>query len=108
MPDDHEVKKIIRDAIAGMPATIQSALSNPKTSAIDRLKWVGLAIKIFQGPGGQPVTDSDVENKREAAKILKTTVPALEKIRDQHQSERLRNSAAKYLRFIASEVGSGN
>ena len=63
MPDDHEVQKIIRDAIAGMPTTIQSALSNPKTSATDRLRWVGLAIKIFQGPIGRPITDVDIENK---------------------------------------------
>jgi hypothetical protein len=39
---------------------------------------------------------------------LKTAVPALEKIRDQHQSESFRNSAAQYLRFFASEVASGN
>jgi hypothetical protein len=102
------VQKIIRDAIAGMPATIQSALSNPKTSATDRLKWVGLAINIFQGPSGRPITESDVENKSEAAKVLKAAVPALEKIRDEHQSERLRNSAAKYLRYIASEITRGN
>jgi hypothetical protein len=34
-----------------------------------------------------------------------TAVPALEKIRDEHQSERLRNAAAKYLEQIAREVG---
>jgi len=36
---------------------------------------------------------------------LKTAAPALEKIRDEHQSERLRNTAAKYLEQIAREVG---
>jgi hypothetical protein len=61
------------------------------------LRWVGLAIKIFHGP--------DVENKRKAARILKAAVPALEKIRDEHQSERLRNAAAKYLEQVAREVG---
>ena len=80
-----------------MPATIQSALSNPKTS--DRLNWVRPAIRIFQGPGG------DAENKNKAAEILKAAVPALEKIRDEHQSERLRKGAAKYLEQIAREVG---
>ena len=99
MSDDQAVQKILRDAIAGMPATIQSALSNPKTSATDRLNWVRLAIGIFQGPGG------DAENKNKAAEILKAAVPALEKIRDEHQSERLRNTAAKYLEQIAREVG---
>ena len=61
------------------------------------MRWVGLAIKIFHGP--------DVENKRKAARILKAAVPALEKIRDEHQSERLRNAAAKYLEQVAREVG---
>ena len=80
MPDDREVQKFLRNALAGMPATIESGLSSPRTNAIDRLRWVGLAIKVFHGP--------DVENKRKAARILKATVPALEKIRDEHQSER--------------------
>jgi hypothetical protein len=97
MSDDVEVQKILRDAIAGMPATIESGLSSPRTNAIDRLRWVGLAIKILQG--------SDVENKRKAAQILKAAVPALVKIRDEHQSERLRKAAAKYLDQIAREVG---
>src|ERR1035438_4306087 len=96
MSDDVEVHKILRDAIAGMPATIESGLSSPRTNAIDRLRWVGLAIKILQG--------SDVENKRKAAQILKAAVPALVKIRDEHQSERLRKAAAKYLDQIAREV----
>jgi hypothetical protein len=97
MSDDQDVQKILRNALAGMPATIESGLSSPRTSAIDRLRWVGLAIKVFHGP--------DVENKGKAARILKATVPALEKIRDEHQSERLRNAAAKYLEQIAREVG---
>ena len=75
----------------------KSGLSSPRTNAIDRLRWGGLAIKVFHGP--------DVENKRRAAQILKAAVPALEKIRDEHQSERLRNAAAKYLEQIAREVG---
>jgi hypothetical protein len=97
MSDDQEVRKI-RAAIAGMPTTIESGLSSPRTNAIDRLRWVGLALKVFHGP--------DVENKRKAAQILKdAAVPALKKIRDEHQSERLRNAAAKYLEQIAREVG---
>ena len=69
MSNDQEVRKI-RAAIAGMPTTIESGLSSPRTNAIDRLRWVGLAIKVFHGP--------DVENKRKAAQILKdAAVPAL-------------------------------
>ena len=97
MSDDVEVPKILRDALAGMPATIESGLLSPRTNAIDRLRWVGLAIKVFHGP--------DVENKGKAAGILRATVPALKKIRDENQSERLRNAAAKYLEQIAREVG---
>ena len=62
MSDDQEVQKILRNALAGMPATIESGLSSPRTNAIDRLRWVGLAIKVFHGP--------DVENKGKAARIL--------------------------------------
>jgi hypothetical protein len=46
MSDDEEVRKILRDAIAEMPLTIQSVLSNPKTSPSERLKWVKLAIRV--------------------------------------------------------------
>jgi hypothetical protein len=95
MSDDAEVQKIRRGAIAGMPATIESGLSSPRTNAIDRLRWVGLAIKVFP----------DIGNKRKVAQILKAVVPALENIRDEHQSERLRKAAAKYLEQIAREVG---
>ena len=97
MSDDHELQKILRDAIAGMPTAIESGLSSPRTNAIDRLRWVGLAIRVFQGSG--------VENKRMAGQIVKAAVPALERIRDEHQSERLRKAAAKYLEQITREVG---
>jgi hypothetical protein len=96
MSDEHELPKVLREALAGMPALIESGLSSPRTNAIDRIRWVGLAIRVFQGP--------DVENKRKAAQILKAAVPALENIRDEHQSERLRRASAKYLEQIAREV----
>jgi hypothetical protein len=102
---DQAVQKALRDGIAEMPATIQSALSNPKTSPSRRLEWVKLAIRIFQGPSGRPITDDDAENKRKAAEILKAAVPELEKIRDEHRSARLRSGAAQYLLFIANKVG---
>ena len=50
MSDDVEVPKILRDALAGMPATIESGLLSPRTIAIDKLTWVGLALKVFHGP----------------------------------------------------------
>jgi len=62
MSDDVEVPKILRDALAGMPATIESGLLSPRTNAIDKLTWIGLALKVFHGP--------DVENKRKAAQIF--------------------------------------
>jgi hypothetical protein len=40
----------------------------------------------------------DLENKRKDARTLKEAAPALQKIRDKHTSERLRKTAAKYLR----------
>jgi hypothetical protein len=108
MSDDQEVQKILQDAIAEMPATIQSALSNPKASPSERLKWVKLAIRSFQGPSDRPITPDDAENKQKAAEILKAAVPDLEKIRDEHQSARLRSTAAQHLLFIAKHVGDGN
>jgi hypothetical protein len=108
MADDWEVQRLLRKAIAAMPVTIESGALDPKTSATDRLKWVELAIKVFRGPGDRPATDDDLENERKAARILKAVVPALEKICNQHHSERIRNTAALYLRFIASEVRGGN
>jgi hypothetical protein len=106
MSDDHEVQKLLREALAAMPVTIESGLLDPKASATSRLNWTKLATRLLQDPIGRPVTDIDSENKRKAAQILKAAVPALEKIREEHRSERLRNTAARYLRFIASEVGS--
>jgi hypothetical protein len=52
-----------------------------------------------------PATDLELENKRKVARTLREAVPALEKICDEHRSERLRNTAARYLQYIESEVG---
>jgi hypothetical protein len=39
MSDDaHAVQKLLRDALAGMPVTIESGLSDPKASATSQLK----------------------------------------------------------------------
>jgi hypothetical protein len=105
MPDDEEVQKLLREAIAEMPATIESGLLNPKASASSRLNWVKLAMRLLQDPTDRPITDIDTENKGKAAQLLKAAVPALEKIRDEHQSARLRSTAAQYLLFIANKVG---
>ena len=101
-------QKPLLDGVAKLPAIIQSVLSNPKTSPSGRLQWVKLAIRIFRGPSGRTVTDGDAANKHKAAEILKAAVPALEKIRDEHHSAHLRNTAAQHLLFIANQVGSGN
>jgi hypothetical protein len=105
MSDGEEVQKLLREALAEMPATIESGLLNPKASASSRLSWVKLAMKLLQDPTGRQVTEIDTENKRKAAQMLKAAVPALEKIRDEHQSARLRSTAAQYLLLIANKVG---
>lgn len=99
-----EVQKLLRDALVDMPGIIESALSAPTISATNTLRWVEIATRFLQDPVGRTVTDIDVENKRKAAKILKGAVPALEKIRNEHRSERLSKTATKYLRIIASEA----
>ena len=104
MSDDHEVQKLLREALAGMPVTIESGLSDPKASATSRLNWAKLAMRLLQDPIGRPVTDVDIENKRKAVQMLKAAVPALEKIRNEHRSARLRSTAAQYLLFIANKV----
>ena len=101
-------QKPLLDGVAKLPAIIQSVLSNPKTSPSGRLQWVKLAIRIFRGPSGRTVTDGDAANKHKAAEILKAAVPALEKIRDEHPSARLRRTAAQHLLFITHEIGSSN
>jgi hypothetical protein len=105
MSDDQEVQKLLRAALEEMPATIESGLLNPKTSASSRLNWVKLAMKILQDPTGRPVSDIDTENKRKAKEMLRAAVPALEKIREEHQSARLRSTAAQYLVMFANKVG---
>jgi hypothetical protein len=105
MSDDDEVQKLLRKALAEMPATIESGVLDPRANATKRLQWVEFAIRIFQGPSGRPITDDDAENKRKTAEILKAAVPELEKIRDEHQSARVRSTAAQYLLFIANKVG---
>jgi hypothetical protein len=107
MPASNEqeaLRKFLRNALLGMPATIENARLNPKASAPSKLKWTELATRILQDPTGRPVSDIDIENKRKATTILKAAVPALEKIRDEHRSERLRKAAAKYLQIIASDA----
>jgi hypothetical protein len=108
MSDNREVQKILREALAGMPVTIGFGLSDPKASATSKLRWVKLALRVFRGPVGRPATDLDFENKRKDALTLREVVPALQRIRDEHTSEGLRKTAAKYLRCIESEVASGN
>jgi hypothetical protein len=107
MPDDQELQKALREALAGMPAAIVSGVLDPEVSAGDRLKWVEVAVRVFRAPNSRPITRLDIENKRNVATILKAAVPALEKIRQEHQSERLSKTAARYLRYIAVKVGSG-
>jgi hypothetical protein len=46
----------------------------------------------------------EIENKRKVTRTLREAVPALEKICDEHRSDRLRNTAARYLQYIESEV----
>jgi hypothetical protein len=105
MSDDEEVQKALRGALAHMPVTIESGLLDPKASATSRLNWAKLAIRLHQGPTGRPVTEIDTENEHKAAQMLRAAVPALEKIRDEHRSARLRSAAAQYLLFIANKLG---
>jgi hypothetical protein len=54
MSDDaHQVQKMLRDALAGMPVTIESGLSDPKASVTSKLKWVEIALRVFRGPVGR-------------------------------------------------------
>jgi len=108
MSDDQAVQKILREALAGIPVTIETGLSDPKASATSKLRWVKLALRVFRGPVCRPATDLDLENEKKDARTLREAVPALQKIRDEHTSEGLRKTAAKYLRYIESEVASGN
>jgi hypothetical protein len=52
MSDDQELQ-ILRAALAGMPVTIESELSDTKASATSKLRWVKLALRVFRLPVGQ-------------------------------------------------------
>ena len=104
MDDAQEIERRLREAVAMMPATIESGTLNPNASATARLQWVELATRVYRGPVGRPTTDIDIENQLKTARILKAVVPELEKIRDEHQSESLSSSAARYLQFISDHV----
>lgn len=105
MPFEDELQKAWRGLIEKLPTAIQHGISDPKTSATSRLKYVEMAIRLFFGPIGRPETEIDSKNAREAATMLRKVVPELEKIRREHRSERLRRKADQYLGFIATRVG---
>jgi hypothetical protein len=95
MPDeiDEEIRKVLREPLNAMPGIIRSGLFKPGASASYRLGWTGLAIKLlneFATP--------------EVSVILREAIPELEKIRNEHRSERLRSTAAEYLLFIANKM----
>ena len=95
MPDeiDEEIRKVLREPLKAMPGIIRCGLFKPGASASYRLGWTGLAIKLlneFATP--------------EVSIILREAIPDLEKIRDEHRSERLRSTAAEYLLFIANKM----
>jgi hypothetical protein len=100
---DEGCLKFLRGSLEAMPVVIRCSLLKPKASASDRLRWTGLAFRLFHGPVGRTPTDLDRKNAREAADILRE-VPQLEKIRDGHSSARLQHKADHYLRRIATET----
>ena len=93
MPDqiDEEVRKVLREPLKAMPGIIRSGLFKPGASASYRLGWTGLAIKLLNGFAIP-----------EVSVILREAIPELEKIRNEHRSERLRSTAAEYLLISAS------
>jgi hypothetical protein len=107
MPDevDEELRKFLHESLEKMPDIIRSGLLKPETSATNRLKWTGLAAGLLGDPVGRPVTDLDRKNAREAAAILREAVPELEKIRDEHSSERLRKKADHWIKEITAKLG---
>ena len=100
---DDSAQKVLRDALKLLPNSIHSGALDPRASATTRLRWIELGLRVFRGPVDRPATDLDLDNKRKVALTLKKVVPTLEKIRDENQSEHIRNTAVQYLRFIASE-----
>ena len=105
MPFEDELQKVWRGLIEKLPTAIEHSIFDPNTSAINRLKYVEMAIRLFYRPIGRPETEIDSKNARDAATMLRRVVPELEKIRSEHRSERLRRKADQYLSFIAARVG---
>jgi hypothetical protein len=102
---EDELQKTWRGLVEKLPTAIRDGILDPKTSANHRLKYVEMALRLFNGPIGRPETELEIINAREAAIMLRKILPELEKIRTGHGSERLRRKADQYLNFIATRVG---
>lgn len=90
MSQDEELQRVWRGVVEKLPSAIRIGIMNTKASPTGRLRYVDMAIRLFDGPVGGPETDLDIKNAREAGIMLRDAIPDLEKIRDGHRSERLR------------------
>ena len=103
---DGDIRRMLLESLEMMPVVIRSGLLERKgENATTALGWTERAVRVHRGQIGRPLTDTDGQNAAEARQILKQAVPLLEKVHNEHKSERLRRRAGHYLEIIAAEVG---
>jgi hypothetical protein len=104
---DADIRRMLLESLEMMPVVIRSGLLEKKRqNATTALGWTERAVRVHRGQIGRPLTDTDRHNAAEARQILKQAVPLLEKVHNEHKSERLRRKAGYYLEIIAAELGS--
>jgi hypothetical protein len=104
---DQDIRRTLLESLEMMPVVIRSGLLEKKRqNATSALGWTERAVRLHRGPIDRPLNDTDRQNAVEARQILKQAVPLLEKVHNEHKSERLRRKAGYYLEIIAAELGS--
>jgi hypothetical protein len=104
---DQDIRRTLLESLEMMPVVIRSGLLEKKRqNATSALGWTERAVRLYRGPIDRPLNDTDRQNAVEARQILKQAVPLLEKVHNEHKSERLRRKAGYYLEIIAAELGS--
>jgi len=104
---EDDIRRMLLESLEMMPLVIRSGLLEKKSqNATSALGWTERAVRLHRGPIGRPLNDTDRQNAVEAGQILKQAIPLLEKVHNEHKSERLRRKAGFYLEIIAAELGS--
>jgi hypothetical protein len=74
VPFEDELQRTWRVLVEKLPAAIRDGILDPKTSATDRLKYVEMALRLFNGPIVRSETELDIINARELPHVVSFTM----------------------------------